>query len=215
VLGDDAKQSKYVKTLAKSGYRFVGVVEPIPAASSDRRRYRASSAPEVVVPPGLGAPGLQTRGIKASRRNYTIPLVVAVSLISVVATLILKSGLTTAGAGRRTSIAVMFLDNQSKTAELDWLREGLADMLVSGLSRSQAVSVVGREQLNLLLDRSGHKRDSSIDLKEALDIAGRAHLDHIVLGSFAKLGNTIRIDLRLHDASGGLVKTEGTDDRLA
>jgi TolB-like protein len=108
----------------------------------------------------------------------------------------------------RNTIAVMFLENQSKTPELDWLREGLVDMLVTGLSRSKTLSVVGRQQVALLLDRVGVDRLKPIELPQAVELARRARLDHFVLGTFAKLGGTIRIDLRLHDGGGRLVTSE-------
>ena len=71
----------------------------------------------------------------------------------------------------RRRLAVMFLENQSRTPELDWLREGLADMLVTGLSRSKGLAVVDRQQLELLLDRVGHPRGTPIDLAEAITVA--------------------------------------------
>jgi len=207
VLGDDAKQAKYIRTVAKAGYRFIGaveVVEPVRALQDPAEAPVGVVEPLPVQPP-------------KPRRNIAIPLALLVALIFVAGIAwLLQSTRSNAAAGdrltedltHRPAIGVMFLDNQSKTAELDWLREGLADMLVTGLSRSQGISVVGRQQLELLLDRAGHPRGAAIDLAKAVEIAGHAHLDHVVLGSFAKLGNTIRIDLRLHDASGKLVKTE-------
>jgi tetratricopeptide (TPR) repeat protein/DNA-binding winged helix-turn-helix (wHTH) protein len=212
LLGDDAKQAKYVRTFAKAGYRFVGavdVVEPEELVSDSDAVVSTSPAPEAETPSQL----------PKHQRSVTIALVLAVALISTIGGVwYVQSTRSKAAedlrerlaedAAHRPAIGVMFLDNQSKTAELDWLREGLADMLVSGLSRSDGISVVGRQQLELLLERAGHARGTPIDLAAAVDIAGRAHLDHIVLGSFAKLGNTIRIDLRLHDAAGALVKTE-------
>ena len=211
VLGDDAKQARYIRTLAKAGYRFVGAVEAVePVAAPEGT---ADSVPPTPVPAQVPA---QPSG---PNRSVTLALLVFVPLISIIgAVWFVQSSRSNATAGlpdrpaedsgHRPAIGVMFLDNQSKTAELDWLREGLVDMLVTGLSRSQGISVVGRQQLELLLDRAGHERGAAIDLAQAMEIAGHAKLDHIVLGSFAKLGNTIRIDLRLHDAGGRLLKTE-------
>ena len=205
VLGDDAKQARYVRTVAKAGYRFIGaveVVEPVVAQPGHDQTAVAAAQPLPAEP-------------AKPRRNTAIPLALLAALIVVAGTAwVLQSRRSNAAGGdrldstHRPAIGVMFLDNQSKTVELDWLREGLADMLVTGLSRSQGISVVGRQQLELLLDRAGHPRGAAIDLAKAVEIAAHAHLDHIVLGSFAKLGNTIRIDLRLHDASGKLVKSE-------
>jgi tetratricopeptide (TPR) repeat protein/DNA-binding winged helix-turn-helix (wHTH) protein len=211
-LGDDAKQAQYIRTLPKSGYRFVGEVDEDIA-------MEAVEDAAVVEP--IEAPRPAVAVARASdRRPLIISLGVAGALVLFVVFSLAYSRSTDADAAAglvdriavdarsRPTIAVMFLDNQSQTAELDWLREGLVDMLVTGMSRSQGLSVVGRQQLDLLLDRVGHRRGASVTLPQAVNAARRAELDHVVLGSFAKLGNTIRIDLRVHDRTGRMVDTE-------
>src|SRR6185369_6936142 len=75
--------------------------------------------------------------------------------------------------GKR-SVAVMFFDNQSGSMDLDWLREGLADMLITDLSRSKNLTILSRQQLHTLLDRAGHQPAEKIRLEEALDIANKS-----------------------------------------
>jgi tetratricopeptide (TPR) repeat protein len=85
----------------------------------------------------------------------------------------------------------------------DWLREGLADMLITDLSRSTKLLVLNRQQLHLLLGRSGHKQGEKIQLDEALDVARNSRAEAVILGNFAKLGERVRIDVHLHDARSG------------
>jgi tetratricopeptide (TPR) repeat protein len=108
--------------------------------------------------------------------------------------------------GKR-SVAVMYFDNQSNSSDLDWLREGLADMLITDLSRSKNLAVLSRQQLQLLLERSGRSEHSDIQLDEALDIAHKSQAQVVILGSFARLGEQIRVDVRLHDARDGQLLT--------
>src|SRR5437667_10470511 len=105
-------------------------------------------------------------------------------------------------AGKR-AVAVMFFDNQSGTADLDWLREGLADMLITDLSRSKNLTILSRQQLRTLLDRTGRRASEKISLEEALDIAQKSKATILIMGSFARLGEQIRIDAQLHDARDG------------
>jgi TolB-like protein len=95
--------------------------------------------------------------------------------------------------GRKT-VAVMYLNNQSNTASLEWLREGLADMLINNLSRSKKLAVLKREQLHLLLERSGYKPSDEITLENAMEIGRRSNAEVVVRGSFAQLERSIRLD---------------------
>lgn len=102
----------------------------------------------------------------------------------------------------KKALAVFFFENRSGAPELDWLREGLADMLIANFSRSPKLSVLSRQQLAALLDRLGRRRDTQISLEEALEIARKTQAEAIVLGSFAQLGEQVRLDAQLHDAHG-------------
>ncbi|MBA3599911.1 MAG: tetratricopeptide repeat protein, partial [Acidobacteria bacterium] len=104
--------------------------------------------------------------------------------------------------GKKT-LAVMFFENQSRSAELDWLREGLADMLITNLSRSEKLTVLSRQQLHILLERAGHKTGDEINLEKARDVARKSGAEVFVIGSFARLGEKVRLDVRLHNAETG------------
>lgn len=104
--------------------------------------------------------------------------------------------------GKRT-VAVMYFENQAGDRELDWLREGLADMLITNLSRSSKLTVLSRQQLHLLIERAGHKQPEPVRLDEALDVARRTRAEAVILGGFASLGGKVRVDARLHSARDG------------
>jgi tetratricopeptide (TPR) repeat protein len=116
---------------------------------------------------------------------------------------------TLSHAAGRKPVVVMYFENQSGSAELDWLREGLADMLIASLSRSGKLAVLSRQQLAILLERSGHQQAKPIRLDEALEIARRTQAEVIALGSFAQMGERVRLDVQLHEArTGQLLTTE-------
>jgi tetratricopeptide (TPR) repeat protein len=100
-------------------------------------------------------------------------------------------------------LAVMYFDNQAGSSEIDWLREGLADMLITDLSRSANLIVLSRQQLHLLLERVELKEPKKIRLNEALEVARSAHAELVILGSFSQLGSQIRIDVQLHKVRDG------------
>ncbi len=104
-------------------------------------------------------------------------------------------------------VAVMYFENQSGSRELDWLRAGLADMVITSFSRSKHLTVLSRQQLYLLLERIGRAETEKLRLDEAQEMARRSQADTIVMGSFAKLGENLvsrqaakirQVDVRHH-----------------
>jgi len=207
VLGDDSRHPRFIKTIPRAGYRFIAKVEEVSAAAEATPRVSQNQDESQPV----NAEVSQTR---VWIRKRVVALVsVAIILIAAAGTTIylirqrrslqsLSTVTLPQTAGKR-AVAVMFFDNQSGSADLDWLREGLADMLITDLSRSQNLTILSRQQLRTLLDRTGHQSSERIQLEEALDIAQKSKATIVIMGSFARLGEQIRIDAQLHDARDG------------
>lgn len=223
-IGDDSRHPHFIKTLPKVGYRFISTVEEhwsqpetavetaeaisIPAEIEEGRSSHDQPGPEIAASLVRSGPPRTTR-----RRAALI----GVTVVIVVATIYLAAYLRKKVAGNtkpiqevslpqvpgKQPVAVMYFDNQSGSSDLDWLREGLADMIITDLSRSEKLSLLSRQQLHLLLERIGHNENEKIRLDEALDVARRSQARIVVLGSFARLGEQIRIDVQLHDAQDG------------
>ncbi len=215
-LGDDSRNQRFVKTVSKGGYRFIGAFEE--AAPTDYAlvevdevttveiEYDEDSTPPPARPETL-APARPARGRLAL--VSALALALAASTAFVLPRLGRSSDERVAAdvalpqvPGRR-SVAVMFFENQSADPELDWLREGLADMLITSLSDSDTVTVLSRDRLHLLLDRTGRDGAKVLRLDDALDVARRSRAETVVLGSFGSLGGRVRVDVRLHDGADG------------
>ena len=102
---------------------------------------------------------------------------------------------TLAAVPGKRRVAVMYFDNQSSSSDLDWLRQGFADMLITDLSSAKNLTLLGRHQLNSLLERSEYKPNQPIPFNIAQEVARRSSADIFVTGSFSKLGTELRIDV--------------------
>jgi tetratricopeptide (TPR) repeat protein len=103
----------------------------------------------------------------------------------------------------------MPFENQSSGPELEWMRDGLADMFIADLSRSPKLTVLSRQQLQVGLNRIGHEAANAVGIEEALKVAQKSHAEAFVMGSYAKFGNKLRIEVQIHDARNGqLLKDE-------
>jgi tetratricopeptide (TPR) repeat protein/DNA-binding winged helix-turn-helix (wHTH) protein len=211
VLGDDSRNPRFIKTVPRAGYRFIGGVEVVDADKPVPPEFdqisQAPVAAEIANP------------VRAPQR-FSRAAVLALGILVFVGGAIgtgaylrnrsksaSSASMTVSQDPAKRSVAVMFFDNQSGNAELDWLREGLTDMIITDLSRSRNIAVLSRQQLAVLLARNGRNESDRIQLDDALDIARASHAKVLLLGSFAKLGEQIRIDVHLHDGRSGELLT--------
>ena len=109
----------------------------------------------------------------------------------------------TADVRDKPSVAVMFFQNQSGDPELDWLRTALTDMLVTDMSQSPNVEVLGTDRLYQIMEELNRLDERVTSFTVVQEVAERADVDRVILGSFVKAGDTIRISVRVQDAASG------------
>ena len=114
--------------------------------------------------------------------------------------------------GSRPSVAVMYFENNTGDKDMDWLRTGLTDMLVTDLSQSPDVEVLSTDRLVQILGSLRKLDDRAVSFDTVQEVARRAGVKHVMLGSYIKAGDAIRINLKLQDASTGkILSTERVD----
>ena len=106
----------------------------------------------------------------------------------------------------------MYFENNTGNQEMDWLRTGLTDMLVTDLSQSPDVEVLSTDRLVQILGSMNKLEDRQISFDTIQEVARRAGVKNVMLGSFIKSGDAIRINLKLQDAATGkILSTERVD----
>ncbi len=199
-IGDDSRSSRFVETVPKGGYRFIGELEDVGSSEQVTIAIEESAGLKIEI------------GHLLSRRVIVATLSLAV-LAAVPLYFYIQSKSTLAREGPATAplpnpsgkktVAVLYFENVSDDRALDWLAAGLADMFITDFSRSRSLTAVNREQLHLLLERNDWKPGDKIPFDVALKVARESHADTVVLGTFARFGEKLRIDVGLHDARTG------------
>jgi len=207
ILGDDSRNPRFIKTVPRAGYRFIAQVEEIDPSATAAKLVELHESDERHHPEKMA--GHPARGylLVAAAIALIVVSVLAFSLITRLPARDSSVAMALPQDPTKRPVAVMFFDNDSGSGELDWLREGLADMIITDLSRSKNLTLLSRQQLHVLLDRVGYKQPEKIRLAQAVNIAQQAQAKIVILGSFARLGDQIRIDVHLHDARDGQLLT--------
>jgi len=105
----------------------------------------------------------------------------------------------------RPSVAVFYFDNISNDEELQWLRTGLTDMLVTDLSQTAEVRVLATDRLYSMLMDIGEEQAPMTSFDVVQQITDSAQMSTAIVGSYARAGEELRINVRIQDPRSGEV----------
>jgi tetratricopeptide (TPR) repeat protein/TolB-like protein len=107
---------------------------------------------------------------------------------------------------------VMYFQNNTGNPQLDWLRTGLTEMVVTDLSQSPNVEILGTDRLVQILAALHRQNDQVVSFDTVQEIARRAGVRNVLLGSYIKSGDTLRITVTLQEAATGrIISSERID----
>jgi len=111
------------------------------------------------------------------------------------------------GFTEETTIAVLDFENNSffDPESYESLSRGLAEIMITELSRVQAVRVVERQKLRSLLDELKLSQSGLIDENSTLKVGKMLGVKHLVFGGYiVTMDKKIRIDVRVVEVETGL-----------
>ena len=213
-----------LKRDTESGKSAVFEVEPLPSAPvvpvvARESAVRSASAGAAASSRGaVAAPPMSDANVVAPARKFTwiIASAVAAIVILVVAGFWFFRGRNAhpSVAGHK-SIAVLYFSNLSQDQSLNWLDNGLTDMLTTNLAQVKGLDVLSTERVMGAVQRAS-KDGKSMDPAQAQNVARDAGADAYITGALLKIGPTqLRLDVRAQDTSTGQIlfsdKLEGQD----
>jgi serine/threonine protein kinase/Flp pilus assembly protein TadD len=139
--------------------------------------------------------------VKFDSKKLLVPGLIGMGII-VIAVLIwqlfLKKGLSIPEG--KPSLAVLAFKNNTGDSSLDHWREMIADSFVADLNQSRYLDVLSSERLFQILKDLNQLDAKSYSSGTLQQVAVRGKVNHILVGDFAKAGDTIRIHVNLIDA---------------
>ena len=195
VLGDSPESPRFIETLPRRGYRFVGPVEEIHAAS----RAVAGSDSSADTPDRLAVPKLAVDDRQLVVPSVTLPRIALLS--AAVLLFAVFSGLTVhfvtgwesgkINPAHKMSLVVLPLENLSGDAQQDYFADGMTDELTANLAKIGSLRVVSRS--TAMAYKGTHKPLS--------EIAKDLHVDAVVEGTVLRSGSRVRITAELIQVS--------------
>ena len=179
-LGEDPR---YIETVPKRGYRFVGAVQCLPDRAGRRQDEGESQAPR----PTLVAPVAKGLPLSGSRAVWGIGALVLFALVGAVGWYhrsALRNGVAI------QSVAVLPFENASGDPNAEYLSDGIAESLINSLSQVPDLKVMSR-------DSSFHYRGRDADARTVGQALG---VQAVFKGRLARQGDTLTISAELINA---------------
>jgi TolB-like protein/DNA-binding winged helix-turn-helix (wHTH) protein len=220
-IGDDGKTQHSIRTLHRTGYRFVGEVAELPSTDARREQAAAVGADPAAAPldpgeplspaPAVASPAVAATPKPRARLRWPIAATIAIAAASI-AWYVSDRAPVSVDADRQPppvttqpSIAVLPFVNMSADPEQDYFSDGLTEELINQLSQIDGLLVTARTSAFAFKGRSEDLRS----IGEALDVA------YILEGSTRKSGERLRITVQLIKVADGYhVWSETFEKRL-
>ena len=114
------------------------------------------------------------------------------------------------------TIAILYFDNSSNNTQLDPLKKGLADMLISDLSNLNMLRVVEREKLEEVMAELKLSSSKDFDAGTRQKLGKLLGAETILFGSYFEMIGQFRMDARIvKTETGEILKSEGVSGATA
>jgi TolB-like protein/DNA-binding winged helix-turn-helix (wHTH) protein/Tfp pilus assembly protein PilF len=181
-LGDSSERPRYIETIPRRGYRFIGTIE--------------DETPQVEIDGAGHAANAQSDGVTSEmngRRQWLWVCAVAIVLAATSISGWMLSRARSAARGNNApiaSLAVMPFANLSGDPSQEYFADAMTDEMTSDLAKIGALRVISRTS-------AMHYKGTSPTVSQ---IARELNVDGIIEGSVLRAGDRVRITVQLIDA---------------
>jgi serine/threonine protein kinase/predicted Zn-dependent protease len=148
-------------------------------------------------------------------KKFLLPALIGIGVIVIAVLawlLFLKKGLSIPEG--KPSLAVLYFKNNTGDANLDHWREMIADSFVADLNQSKYVDVLSSENVFQILKNLNQLKASTYPSNTLKMVASRGNVNHVLVGDFAKAGETIRIHVNVIDVRRNKTIATETDEGI-
>jgi TolB-like protein len=115
----------------------------------------------------------------------------------------LSRGNTVTALSDKPSLCVLYFENNSGDTSLDYLRVAIPELMITDLAESEYVRVLRLDEITSLLQSLNMEDPQTYSIENIQELARRRGIDHVIRGSYTRLGEYFRITATLIDAVTG------------
>lgn len=177
-LSDDANVPRYIETVPRRGYRFIGNIDVVSSATVDLAPAVVSSRPQ----------GIFQRALLP--RLFVTGLVGLALIVAAAAYFVRRGASQQPPGGKRARLIVVPFENLSGDSDQNRLCEGLTEELITQLGRvdPQTIGVASR---STVAASQGGNRKSAVEIGKAL------RADYVLEGSVRRNERMVRVSAHL------------------
>jgi len=176
-LGDPAVSPRYIETIPRVGYRFIGPVS--------ETTETLESTPDREIPQAQNLDPNPPAGVGGSKRARWVVMAACVAAMALAAGWLIHWRLRASQPIQ--SLAVLPLDNLSGDSSQDYFADGMTDELITMLAKDSTLRIVSRTSV---MQYRGARRPLT-------EIARALHADAIVEGSVSRSTGHVHLTLQL------------------
>jgi len=154
-----------------------------------------------------------TFGLKKLFIPALVVLALVIAVVVILQFLPRKEAIPTAPTDK-PSLAILYFKNNTGDKNLDHLRTMLSDLLITDLFQSRYLGVLSREKLFEILSQLNQLDEETYSADVLKEVAVQGGVSHLLLGSYARMGDVFRIDVVIQEAgTGDIVGSERVEAR--
>jgi serine/threonine protein kinase/Tfp pilus assembly protein PilF len=136
------------------------------------------------------------------KRYWYVPSTAILALL-IITSIILwkKTSLSPLSKGKRISLAITYLMNNTGDKNLDYMGKTFSELLIADLLQSQHIRVITGDRLYDVLKALDLLESSFYSSEDLKQIATSSGVDYILQGNFSKEGDFFRVNTSIHETS--------------
>ncbi len=103
----------------------------------------------------------------------------------------------------KPSLCILYFENLSGDTSLDYMRESFPELMITDLAMSEHVRVLRLDEIKSLLQSLNIEDAQTYSIENIQELARRGGVDHVIRGTYTRLGDSFRITTTLIDAATG------------